>query len=91
MPFLAIRHQVREDYKVITPQQRAKHSSNTRNVQTKWLSKSEAAAYLACSERFIERLVSERRLTFHRFGKFVRIAQEDLDTFAEAGRVEAIR
>jgi excisionase family DNA binding protein len=50
----------------------------------------EAAAYLGVSERFIRRLVQERRIPFHRVGKFLRFDVEDLDAFLVDGRVEAI-
>ena len=55
-----------------------------------WLTKSEAAAYLNCSERFVERLITERRVDFHKFGKFVRLSPQDLDAFAAAGRIEKL-
>jgi excisionase family DNA binding protein len=55
-----------------------------------WLTKEEAAEYLSCSLRLIDRLVQERRLPFTRIAKFVRISQDDLEAFAEAGRVEAL-
>jgi excisionase family DNA binding protein len=58
-------------------------------IGPKWLTKEQAAAYLACSPRLIERLVAERRLSFTKVAKFVRISTADLDAFAEAGRVEA--
>ena len=55
-----------------------------------WLDKSEAALYLNCSPRFVDRLIAERRISFHPFGKFIRLSP-NLDSFAEAGRVEAKR
>lgn len=58
---------------------------------TDLLDKSEAARYLRCSQRFVDRLVSERRIPFHKVGKFVRLSRQDLDAFIEAGRVEAVR
>jgi excisionase family DNA binding protein len=61
-----------------------RHSRNST-----WLTKEEAADYLSCSLRLIDRLVQERRLPFTRIAKFVRISQDDLEAFAEAGRVEA--
>lgn len=44
-----------------------------------------------CSTRLARRLVSERRVAFHRIGGRVYLALEDLDAYAEAGRVEAVR
>jgi excisionase family DNA binding protein len=48
----------------------------------------EAAGYLNTSERFVRRLVAERRIPFHRVGRYVRIAEADLVEFVNAGRVE---
>ena len=52
------------------------------------LTLAEAAAYLNVSERFVRRLVAERRVAFHKVGHFVRFRAADLDAFLEAGRVE---
>jgi excisionase family DNA binding protein len=49
-----------------------------------------AAEYLNTSVRFVRRLVSERRIAFHKVGSHVRIAREDLEAFVQAGRVEPI-
>jgi excisionase family DNA binding protein len=56
----------------------------------KYLSVSETAAYLNTSERFVRRLVAERRIAFHHVGKHVRFALSDLDEWLSAGRVESI-
>jgi excisionase family DNA binding protein len=53
-----------------------------------YLSVQEAADYLSTSVRFVRRLVAERRVAFHKVGKFVRFAVCDLDAFVAAGRVE---
>ena len=50
----------------------------------------EAASYLNTSERFVRRLVAERRVAFHHVGRHVRFARSDLDAFVQAGRVEAV-
>ena len=42
------------------------------------------------TERLLRRLVFERRLPFHKIGGRVFIALDDLDAFAESGRVEAV-
>ncbi len=57
---------------------------------TKYLTVAEAAEYLNTSERFIRRLISERRIAFHHVGRHVRIAVIDLDAFVQAGRVDAV-
>ena len=48
----------------------------------------QAAQYLNVTERFIRRLVAERRVVYHKLGKFVRFRREDLDAFLTSGRVE---
>jgi excisionase family DNA binding protein len=50
-----------------------------------------AAAYLNTSQRFIRRLVEERRVTFIKLGRLVRIDARDLDAFIAAGRTEHSR
>jgi excisionase family DNA binding protein len=56
----------------------------------KYLSVLETAAYLNTSERFVRRLVAERRIAFHHVGRHVRFALSDLDGWLAAGRVEPI-
>jgi excisionase family DNA binding protein len=55
---------------------------------TKYLAVPGAAEYLNTSERFIRRLIAERRIPFHHVGRHVRIAVVDLEAFVQAGRVE---
>jgi excisionase family DNA binding protein len=52
------------------------------------LTLSEAAAYLNVSQRFMRRLVAERRIAFHKLGHLLRFRVTDLDRFLAAGRVE---
>ncbi|MBV9163958.1 MAG: excisionase family DNA-binding protein, partial [Pseudonocardiales bacterium] len=42
------------------------------------------------SERFVRRLVAQRRIAFHHVGRHVRFAITDLDQWLAAGRVEPI-
>lgn len=56
----------------------------------KFLTVPQAAEYLNTSERFVRRLVAERRIAFHHVGRHVRIALSDLDTWLAAGRVEPV-
>jgi excisionase family DNA binding protein len=53
--------------------------------------KPQAAAYLGVTERHIERLWAERRITACRVGKFIRFLRSDLDAFIAANRIEAVR
>jgi excisionase family DNA binding protein len=55
------------------------------------LSVEQAAERLGTSERFVRRLVAERRIAYTKLGRHVRIATRDLDAFIVAGRVEAGR
>jgi excisionase family DNA binding protein len=56
----------------------------------KYLTVVETAEYLNTSERFVRRLIAERRIAFHHVGRHVRFALTDLDQWLAAGRVEAI-
>ena len=51
----------------------------------------QAAERLGTSVRFVRRLVFERRIAFVRVGRYVRIAEADLEGFIAAGRVDAQR
>jgi excisionase family DNA binding protein len=44
-----------------------------------------------CSVRYTRRLVAERRIPFHKVGRRVLIDLNDLDEFAERGRIEPPR
>jgi excisionase family DNA binding protein len=56
----------------------------------KYLTVPETAAYLNTSERFVRRLISERRIAFHHVGRHVRLAMTDLDEWLAASRVEPL-
>lgn len=51
------------------------------------LTVAQAAEFLGTGERFVRRLVSERRLPYVKVGKYVRIERAALDAFIESGRV----
>jgi excisionase family DNA binding protein len=51
------------------------------------LTVAQAGDYLGTGERFIRRLVTERRITYVKLGKYVRLQRSVLDAFIEAGRV----
>jgi excisionase family DNA binding protein len=50
----------------------------------------EAADYLHVPLRFIRRLIAERRIPFHKCGRYVRLKRSDLDAFIEEGRVPVL-
>ena len=56
----------------------------------KYLDVSHAATYLGTTERFIRRLVAERRIVFYKVGRHVRFSVDELEAFAQAGRVEPV-
>lgn len=49
----------------------------------------DAAERLGVTVRFMRRLVDERRIAFHKIGRYVRFDPADVDRFAMKGRVEA--
>jgi excisionase family DNA binding protein len=53
------------------------------------LSVEQAAERLGTSVRFVRRLIAERRITYVKLGRHVRIAEHDLLNFVATGRVEA--
>ena len=55
-----------------------------------YLTVSRTAEYLNTSERFVRRLIAERRIAFHHVGRHVRFALTDLDEWMATGRVEPI-
>jgi excisionase family DNA binding protein len=50
----------------------------------------QAAERLNTSVRFVRRLIADRRIAFVRLGRHVRLAEEDVAAFIEAGGVEPI-
>lgn len=54
---------------------------------TTLLTVEDAAAELGTPVRFVRRLIHERRIRFHKIGKYVRIARADLDAFIAAAQV----
>lgn len=48
------------------------------------------AERLGTTERFVRRLVCERRIAFHKVGKYVRFHQDDVDAWIASGRVERL-
>ena len=51
----------------------------------------QAAERLGVTVRFMRRLIDERRIPYHKIGKYVRFDPADLDRFAMQGRVEPAR
>jgi excisionase family DNA binding protein len=51
------------------------------------LTPSQAGDYLQTGERFIRRLIAERRIDYIKLGRYVRLQRSVLDAFIESGRV----
>jgi excisionase family DNA binding protein len=47
----------------------------------------QAAEYLGTGQRFVRRLISERRIPYVKLGKHVRLERSSLDGFINDGRV----
>ena len=50
----------------------------------------DVADLLGTSERFVRRLIAERRVPFHKVGKYVRFDPRDIETWLAKHRVESI-
>ena len=48
----------------------------------------QVAIRLGTKPRFVRRLIAERRIEFHKVGRYVRISEAALAEFIKAGRVE---
>jgi excisionase family DNA binding protein len=62
----------------------------TNEVAPVLLDVDEAARRLRTKPRFVRRLIAERRIEFHKLGRYVRISEAALDDFIKAGRVEPL-
>jgi len=49
-----------------------------------YLTVGETAAYLNTSERFVRRLIAERRIAFHKIGRHVRVSAADCVKFLDS-------
>ena len=55
------------------------------------LTVAQAGEYLGTGERFIRRLITERRINFVKIGKYVRLERSTLEALVDAGRVPSQR
>ena len=51
------------------------------------LTVAQAGDYLGTGERFVRRLIAQRRITYVKLGKYVRLQRSTLDAFIAAGLV----
>ena len=52
-----------------------------------WLSTAEAAKFLGITPRTLYRFIDEGQIPGYRFGRVIRLKQDDVDTFIEASRI----
>ncbi|MGY1642013.1 helix-turn-helix domain-containing protein [Geodermatophilus sp. SYSU D00703] len=55
------------------------------------LTVTQAGEYLGTGERFIRRLITERRIGYVKVGKYVRLERSMLDAFVDSRRVHSKR
>lgn len=60
------------------------------NNGTRLLDVPRAADYLTVKERFVRRLVDEKRVKYFKVGRYLRFDPADLEKFIQAGAVEAV-
>ena len=53
-----------------------------------WLSTAEAAKYLGITPRTLYRFIDEGQIAGYRFGRVIRLKQDDVERFIEASRIE---
>lgn len=53
------------------------------------LTVAQAGEYLGTGERFVRRLITERRIAYVKLGKYVRLQLSVLDAFVDCGMVRA--
>jgi excisionase family DNA binding protein len=70
---------------------RPKHTDHESSQLRDLLSVPEAAERLRTPERFIRRLIAERRIRFYKVGRYIRFDSRDLDAFVLAGLIEPRR
>lgn len=58
-----------------------------RSAPTQLLTFEQAAEHLGTGERFVRRLITQRRIPFMKLGKHVRLERSALDHFIDVGRV----
>ncbi|GGU56986.1 DNA-binding protein [Streptomyces albospinus] len=59
-------------------------------MKDRFLAVSEVAELLGTTERFPRRLIAERRITFVRVGRHVRIPESALRAFIEANTIQPV-
>jgi excisionase family DNA binding protein len=55
---------------------------------TRWLSTSESSERLGVTLRTLYRLLDEGQIAAYKFGRVIRIKEEDLDAFVDGARIQ---
>lgn len=58
------------------------------DTQMSWLSTKAAAEYLGITTRTLYRLIDDGQMPAYKFGRVIRLQQDDVHRFIEASRVE---
>ena len=69
----------------------AHQTTEQRPLKDPLLTVAQAGEYLGTGERFIRRLITERRIGYVKVGKYVRLERATLNAFVDAGRVHSLR
>lgn len=56
--------------------------------EIQWLGTAEAAAYLGITTRTLYRIIDEGQLAAYKFGRVIRLKQDEVDAFIEGSRIE---
>jgi excisionase family DNA binding protein len=56
-------------------------------LEQRWMSRSQAAAYLGVTPGTVYRLIDAGRLPAYRFGRVIRLTGADLDAYIETARI----
>ncbi|RGR26566.1 DNA-binding protein [Parabacteroides distasonis] len=66
---------------------RERKTGKVEPIQKIWLSKTEARAYLGCSEDFLRSLREKAELSFSKFGSMIWYELRSIDRFLERNKV----
>ncbi|MGY1607673.1 helix-turn-helix domain-containing protein [Geodermatophilus sp. SYSU D00700] len=69
----------------------AHRTTEQRSPSNPLLTVAQAGEYLGTGERFIRRLITERRIAYVKIGKYVRLERATLDALVDSGRVPSQR
>lgn len=56
--------------------------------EIRWMSTAEAARSLGITPRTLYRLIDEGQIAAYKFGRVIRLKEQDVETFIDASRIE---